>query len=111
MQTANALVVGIRATEHLTIMTSAVPVVAKDILITLGRRRPEADTPARVERFTTSASRVRQPRRVLMVLLPRTIHRQDVRQSIRQRGPLIVVQVAHMHGMVIITFSVLFAEI
>lgn len=94
-----------------TITINAALAAEEDTLIILGLKPHEADTPVRVEQFTTSVSRVRQPRQVHIQRPRLTTKAHVVRQSIRQRGALIVVQVEHMPGMAIITFFVLFAEI
>ena len=111
MQTVNVHAVDIQAMERLIIMTSAVPVVVRDILTTPGVKLQEADTPARVERFITNAVRVQQPKPVPIQQLHLTIRTHVVRQSIQQRGLPIVVRVVHMPGTVIIIFFVLCAAI
>ena len=102
---------GSQATVLLTIMINAAHAVVKDTLITPGERLPEVVTPARAERFITSANLVRQLRQDLTLQLLHTIRRHDVRQSILLHGQRTVVPEEHTRGTVIIIFCVLCAEI
>ena len=111
MQTVNVLAVVIQATALLTITTSAVPVVVKDILTTPGVKLREADTPAPVERFITSASRVRLQRQVRIQQLRLTTKAHDALLNIQQHGHHIAAQAVLISGMAIITFFVLYVEI
>lgn len=106
MQTVSAPVEDTQVTEQQIIMINAALVAEKDTLIIPGRKHPEADTPAQVERFITSVNPVLQQKPALMGLRHRTTLLQDVQQNILQRGLLIVVQEELMRGMAIITFYV-----
>ena len=111
MQTVNVPVVDTRAMEHQTITISAVPVVVKDILTTLGVKLQEVDTPAPEAQFITNAVRVQLPKQVRILQLHPITGMQGVQQDILQHGPRIAVRVAHINGMDIITFFVLYVEI
>lgn len=111
MQTLNVLAVVIQVMEHLTITISAVPVVVKDILTTLGVKLQEVDTPAPEVQFITNANLVLRLKQVRILQLHPITGMQGVQQDILQHGPRIAVRVAHINGMDIITFFVLYVEI
>ena len=111
MQTVNVLAVDTQATEHLTITISAVPVVVKDILTTLGAKPLEAVIPVQVEQFITSANLVLRLKQARILQLHPITGMQGVQQNILQHGPRIAVRVEHINGMDIITFCVPSVEI
>ena len=111
MQTVNVPVVDTRAMEHQTIMISAVPVVVKDILTTLGVKLQEVDTPAPEAQFITNANLVLRLKQVRILQLHPITGMPGVQQDILQHGPRIAVRVAHINGMDTITFFVLYVEI
>ena len=102
---------GSQATVLLTIMINAAPAVVKDTLITPGERLPEVVTPARAEQFIISANLVLRLKQVRILQLHPITGMPGVQQDILQHGPRIAVRVAHINGMDIITFFVLYVEI
>lgn len=111
MQTVNVPVVDTRAMEHQTITINVVPAVVKGILTTLGAKPLEAVIPVQVEQFIISANLVLRLKQVRILQLHPITGMPGVQQDILQHGPRIAVRVAHINGMDIITFFVLYVEI
>ena len=92
-------------------MINAAHAVAEDTLIILGAKPREVVTPARAEQFIISANLVLRLKQVRILQLHPITGMLGVQQDILQHGPRIAVRVAHINGMDIITFFVLYVEI